>query len=68
MATCPHHRDQELIAECIKFSRRFCAKCFHDSKTREQAVCLSPHSHCKYRTSCLVWELSKDSRRKRKKD
>ena len=63
---CLRHAGRELTAECVKFERKFCAECFRDKKTRDRAVCLSPHSHCKFRQSCLVWELSKESRRRSK--
>ena len=62
---CPRH-GRELMAECVKFQRKFCAECFADPATREEAVCLSANMHCQFRPSCLVWELSKESRRKKR--
>lgn len=44
---CYKHPDRPAEAHCQKFDRYLCGECIR---------CREPKNHCKFRTSCMVWE------------
>ncbi|MDZ4164013.1 MAG: hypothetical protein U1C55_02690 [Smithellaceae bacterium] len=52
---CPNHPGQEVWGQCQKYQTGYCRECCH---TLEKVCpCFDPKSHCKYRTSCVIWAL-----------
>jgi len=47
---CLLHLGEPILAICEKYGKSYCASCFRQGL----AKCLSPESHCKYRSRCLV--------------
>ncbi len=47
---CTEHPDKEGAYHCSKYNRYMCAECIK---------CQDPTLFCKFRTSCLIWEISR---------
>ena len=56
---CPKHPELSARFWCEKFDVYFCERCM---------TCHSPELHCKHRTQCLIWELTKEDLDSEKKE
>jgi len=61
---CRNHPDQKAVAVCEKFSVGYCSLCCEGSEEGGVCGCSSPRQHCRFRTQCLVWALSKERKRR----
>ncbi len=61
---CRNHPDREALAVCQKHEAGFCSECCECVKIEECCGCLDPRLYCKFRTLCVVWEMSRNRRRK----
>jgi hypothetical protein len=64
---CRKHPDREAIGVCQKYETGFCQECCECLNIDDCCECIDPKVYCKYRTQCMIWEMSRD-RRKRKID
>jgi len=64
---CRNHPDQEAIGACQKHETGFCQECCECLNIDECCECVDPKFYCKFRTQCIIWEMSRD-RRKREVD
>jgi len=61
---CRNHPDREAVGICQKHETGFCqegCECFNIDHCCE---CVDPKLYCKFRTQCIIWEISKDQRKK----
>ncbi|MEJ5375209.1 MAG: hypothetical protein WHX93_01375 [bacterium] len=61
---CKKHPEQEAMALCEKFQVGYCHLCCDDPELPDGCMCTSPTVHCQFRTRCIVWEMSKNRRRR----
>jgi hypothetical protein len=61
---CRHHADREAIAVCQKHEAGFCSECCECLNIDDCCECIDPKLYCKFRTQCLIWEMSRDRRKK----
>ena len=47
---CVYHKNRQGNFYCGKYNRYLCDECL---------ICQDPSLYCKFRTSCIVWELSR---------
>ena len=60
---CRFHPEKRAVAICEKFKVGYCSECCESDLPEEGCRCLSPDQHCRFRSQCIVWELSKDKRK-----
>jgi hypothetical protein len=60
---CRRHPEEEAKAVCEKFGVGYCRLCCDDPDLPEGCGCSSPRQHCKFRSQCLVWEMSRKRRK-----
>ncbi len=65
---CKNHPDQEAIAICQKHQVGFCEECCECKDSKYCCNCLDPNLYCQFRTQCLIWELSRERRKKAAKN
>ncbi len=61
---CQNHPDRDAIATCQKYDAGFCEECCHCLNTDQCCECIEPKEYCKFRHHCLIWEMSRDRRKK----
>jgi hypothetical protein len=54
MPTCSRHPDRETPYQCMKHGLYMCSECMH---------CRDPEIYCKFRSSCAIHFMEKESRR-----
>ncbi len=62
---CRSHPDREAIGVCQKHETGFCQECCECLNIDH--CCAMPGSiilYCKFRTQCIIWEMSRDRREK----
>jgi hypothetical protein len=67
---CKNHPDQEAMAVCQKFNYAYCELCCEEGSIGEDEAgcfCTSPNVHCKFRDQCVVYRLSREKSKERKK-
>ena len=50
MGTCVNHPDRETNYVCLKHNIYLCEECLE---------CRDPEIYCKYRSSCVIWFMTK---------
>ena len=60
---CKKHPDREAIAICQKHQAGFCRECCECRDSLYCCNCVDPKLYCRFRTQCLVWELSRERRK-----
>jgi len=60
---CRNHPDREAIATCQKYETGFCEECCECLNIDYCCECIDPKLYCKFRTQCLIWEMSRDRRK-----
>ena len=61
---CRNHPDREAFALCQKNETGFCMTCCEFMNIDHCCECASPKLYCKFRTQCMIWELSRDRLKK----
>lgn len=61
---CRTHPHREAAAVCQKHESGFCLECCRCLTADYCCVCLDPRLYCKYRSQCVIWETSRDRRKK----
>jgi len=64
---CRNHPDREAIGVCQKHEMGFCQECCECLNIDHCCDCIDPKLYCKFRDQCIIWEMSRD-RRKREID
>ena len=64
---CRIYPDREAIGVCQKHEAGFCQECCECLNIDRCCECMDPVLYCKFRTQCIIWEMSRD-RRKREVD
>ena len=52
------------MAVCQKHEAGFCRECCECLDVEACCDCLDPRLYCKFRTRCILWEMSRDRRKK----
>jgi hypothetical protein len=60
---CRIHPDREAIGVCQKHEAGFCQECCECLNIDRCCECMDPMLYCKFRTRCIIWELSRDRRK-----
>ena len=63
MDKCRHHPDRDACVLCQKMEVAYCQECLDNCK-----ACTDPCLYCKFRQSCVIWELCRKEARKRCKE
>ena len=63
--SCKNHPDREALTVCEKHETGFCQECCECLNIDHCCECTDPRLYCKFRTQCVIWELSRDSRKER---
>ncbi len=63
MDKCRHHPDRDACVRCQKMEVSYCQECLDNCK-----ACTDPCLYCKFRPSCVIWELCRKEARKRCKE
>jgi hypothetical protein len=63
MDKCRHHPDRDACVLCQKMEVAYCQECLDACR-----ACTDPCLYCKYRQSCVIWELCRKEARKRCKE
>jgi hypothetical protein len=61
---CKNDPEREAIAVCQKHETGFCQECSECLDIDQCCDCLDPRLYCKFRTRCIIWERSRDRRKK----
>lgn len=61
---CRNHPDRDATAICQKLGTGFCAECCECGNPAECCGCLDPQVYCTFRTQCLIWEMSRERRKR----
>lgn len=61
---CENHPDRAVVAVCEKQQVGFCEECCACEDVVECCACRDPKLHCQFRTQCLIWEYSRERRRR----
>jgi len=61
---CRNHPEREAIAVCQVYQKGFCQECCECLKIEHCCECIDPKVYCRFRTQCMIWEMSRDKRRK----
>ncbi len=61
---CKNHPGRDAIAICQKHEVGFCRECCECFHFDSCCDCLDPRLYCKFRTGCVIWEVSRERRRK----
>ena len=56
---CARHPDKAAIHHCAKYERYLCEDCLR---------CQDPEIWCRWRTSCVIWEVSRHEQVSREDD
>lgn len=62
---CRKHPDREAIGVCQKYETGFCQECCECLNIDHCCECIDPKAYCKFRTQCMIWEMSRDRRKRR---
>jgi len=62
---CRNHPERDAIATCQKYETGFCEECCECLNIDYCCECLDPKLYCKFRTQCLIWEMSRDRRKEK---
>ena len=60
---CINHPDRRAVAVCQKNEAGYCQECCECDEMIQCYECLDPDLYCKYRTQCLIWELTRERRK-----
>jgi hypothetical protein len=63
MDKCRHHPDRDACVLCQKMEVAYCQECLDNCR-----ACTDPCLYCKFRQSCVIWELCRKEARKRCKE
>jgi hypothetical protein len=63
MDKCRHHPDRNACVLCQKMEVAYCQECLDNCR-----ACTDPCLYCKFRQSCVIWELCRKEARKRCKE
>jgi hypothetical protein len=56
---CRYHPDREARVICQKMGDGYCQECLDNCE-----ACTDPCVYCKFRASCIIWELCKNSEKR----
>jgi hypothetical protein len=56
LMACKNHPEREAIVKCQKMDIGYCQECLDNCE-----ACTDPCGYCKFRSSCIIWELCKRS-------
>jgi len=56
---CRYHPDREARVICQKMGVGYCQECLDNCE-----ACADPCVYCKFRSSCIIWELCKKSEKR----
>lgn len=57
MTCCEHYNGDDIQYECMKYQTKMCPDC---------AACKDPELYCKFRPSCMIYFMEKESARKKR--
>jgi hypothetical protein len=63
MDKCRHHPERDACVVCQKMEVAYCQECLDNCR-----ACTDPCLYCKFRQSCVIWELCRKEARKRCKE
>jgi hypothetical protein len=61
---CRNHPSSKAIAVCQKNETGYCRMCCECMNIDHCCECTSPKLYCTFRSRCMVWEMSRDRRKK----
>ena len=61
---CRNHPGRDALAVCQKHETGFCRECCECLNIDHCCECMDPQLYCKFRSQCIIWELSRDRRKK----
>ena len=61
---CKNHPERDAVGVCQKHETGFCQDCCECLDIDDCCDCLDPKLYCKFRTQCVIWERSRDRRKK----
>ncbi len=61
---CRNHPDRDAIGVCQKHEAGFCQECCECLDIDLCCDCMDPKLYCKFRTQCIIWEMSRDRRKR----
>ncbi len=61
---CRIHEEREALAVCQKHETGYCRECCECLNIDQCCACVDPTIYCKFRTQCVIWEMSRDRRKK----
>jgi len=64
---CKNHCQKQSVANCQKHQVGYCKECCECQDLTECCGCSDPNLYCKFRSQCLIWELSRSRRKTGKK-
>jgi hypothetical protein len=64
---CKNHPEKNAIAVCQKYSTGYCDICCECLDKHSCCECSDPELYCKFRTQCIIWEISRQRRKKEQK-
>ncbi len=56
---CKNHPERQAVAVCQKYNIGYCRECCEFLDINECCKCSDPKLYCKFRTQCIIWELSR---------
>ncbi|MBW2005259.1 MAG: hypothetical protein JRI72_11770 [Deltaproteobacteria bacterium] len=56
---CRYHPDREARVTCQKMGIGYCQECLDNCE-----ACTDPCAYCKYKQSCIIWELCRKSEKR----
>ncbi len=60
---CSRHPEREARVICQKMATGYCVECLENGVS-----CLDPTNYCKFRSQCIIHELSREQRRNAEAD
>lgn len=60
---CRFHPDRNTMVYCSKHEWGYCEECLASCR-----ACTDPELYCRYRTSCIIWEMCRETIRRKRRD
>ncbi len=60
---CLNHPARRALAVCQKHERGYCRECCECLNIDHCCKCSDKKLYCRFRSQCIVWELSRDRRK-----
>jgi len=58
---CKFHPEREARVSCQKMNIGYCQECLDNCE-----ACTDPCTYCKFRPQCIIWELCRNSAKRRR--